>query len=60
MGPKPNCACLVPLGALQPDAIDCVNVRGPPIEKHTGHPILREVERESAPNRARANDGDRQ
>jgi len=35
-------------------------MRSPPIEKHTGHPILREVERESAPTRARANDGDRQ
>jgi hypothetical protein len=51
---------LVPLGALQPVANDCINVRGPPIEKRTGHPILREVERKPAPNRARANDGDRQ
>ena len=60
MDAEPNGAGLVPLDVLQSDAIYCVNMRSPPIEKHTGHPILREVERESAPNRARANDGDRQ
>jgi hypothetical protein len=59
VSPEPNRAGLLPLDTLQPDAFYGVNVLGPPIEKRTGHTMLREVERESAPNRARANDGDR-
>jgi hypothetical protein len=57
---EPNGACLVPLDVLQSDAIYCVNMRSPPIEKRTGHPMPGEVERKPAPNRACANDGDRQ